>query len=67
METDKDNIISSIDIDDYINEKIYDLYPLGALRKNKITSTTLDYLAPLTIAHVQSRPGQPRATNLKYY
>ncbi len=53
------------DIDNYINGKIYDLYPLASIRKLRNKNPPLHNLAPITIAHVQSRPNDKKVHRLK--
>jgi len=52
-------------VDEYINTKVIDAYPLAAIR-NPIPLDTSQaiQLAPITIAHVQSRPNESRVHKL---
>jgi hypothetical protein len=51
-------------VDNYINKKVSDVYPLSTLRNPTIIDDRPFHLAPITVAHVKSRPNDSKVHKL---
>ena len=53
------------DLDEFINQKVFDLYPLSTLRHPHSPTKSKIQVAPITVAHVNSRLNRPTIHKLR--